>query len=316
MTARKVAWDFMAEINFHRRMEEQEISAILALAKTVEAADGHKALEDHTWLDLTQGGRKGTTGILAQPKRGPLLGYAQIAHTGHSWSIELLIHPSERHHGSRVGSQLLEEAIAEIADNGGGHLHMWIAKANDFYERVALEAGMQRGRDLLQLRTSLPVATDRLGLGDGLRSFVPGMDEEHWLDVNNRAFSWHPEQGDWTLDTLRAREAEPWFDPAGFLLYELEDHVAAFCWTKIHDGEDPPIGEIYVIGTAPEYQGRGLGRAMCLAGLSYLHGRGLTKSMLYVDAENTAARALYKGLGFELDHLDRAYTKDVVPSAP
>ena len=172
---------------------------------------------------------------------------------------------------------------------------------------------MSRGRDLLQLRGTLPVALDLPEIDQGLRSFVPGEDEEHWLDINNRAFSWHPEQGDWTLETLRARESEPWFDPEGFLLYEMDGHVAAFCWTKVHDGEDPPVGEIYVIGTAPEYQGRGLGRTMCLLGLAHLHSQGMTRSMLYVDAENLRARALYESLGFELDHVDRAYTTDVTP---
>ncbi len=38
--------------------------------------------------------------------------------------------------------------------------------------------------------------------------------------------------------------------------------------------------------------------------------------MLYVDASNTPARRLYDSLGFALDHVDRAYTTDVAPTAP
>ena len=58
------------------------------------------------------------------------------------------------------------------------------------------------------------------------------------------------------------------------------------------------MGEIYVLAVDPKVDIPGLGRALSLKGLAYLRTLGLTQAMLYVDADNTRAIALYERLGF------------------
>ena len=134
------------------------------------------------------------------------------------------------------------------------------------------------------------------------------------MTTNNRAFASHPEQGHWDLATLLEREREPWFDPEGFLVLEVDGRVAGSCWTKVHAQADPPMGEIYVISVDPDFHGRGWGRALTLAGLDWLGGQGLTVGMLYVDADNVAASTMYRSMGFVEDHVDRAYIVTVAPA--
>ncbi|MDQ1413392.1 MAG: hypothetical protein QOE07_1980, partial [Acidimicrobiaceae bacterium] len=48
-----------------------------------------------------------------------------------------------------------------------------------------------------------------------------------------------------------------------------------------------------------------------LAGLDHLSSLGLGVGMLYVDAANRPAVKLYIDLGFDIDHIDRAYVGDI-----
>ena len=290
-----------------------DIAAVQELLDVAAAADGHEPLGEHKWLDLVQGGRAGFAGLVAwEPEHDHPVGYAHLTRGADSWALEYVVDPHHRAPGAPIGRDLVHAALAIVADEGGGHIHLWVPKPTAGHDELAAAVGLSRGRDLLQMRRPLPV--DEAYQLD-TRPFRVGHDEDAWLEVNNVAFAKHPEQGRWDLDTIKAREAEPWFDPEGFLLHERDGRLAGFCWTKVHAGDDPPLGEIYVIAVHPDFGGQGLGRALVLAGLDQLSGKGLGVGMLYVDAANAHAVRLYESLGFSVDHVDRAYVGDVTPTS-
>jgi mycothiol synthase len=175
---------------------------------------------------------------------------------------------------------------------------------------------------LLQMRRDLagvdPDPRPELPDGVRVRPFRPGRDEEAWLRVNARAFATHPEQGSWTLDDVRLREAEPWFDAEGFLLAwrgdpDADGVLLGSHWTKVHaagDAGDEPAGEVYVLGIDPDAQGMRLGRALTDLGLAHLRGKGLAQVLLYVEEDNAAAVRLYEGRGFARFAIDVSWRRD------
>ena len=187
-----------------------------------------------------------------------------------------------------------------------GRQRWWLHGATDDQQRDAVELGLVEVRRLHQMRRPLPIdeTTDL-----AVRPFDPDRDVEGWLDVNNRAFAFHPDQGNWTVATLQGRMREPWFSLADFLVHDGPDgSVDGFCWTKVHRDHDPILGEIYVIGAAPERHGTGLGHALVVAGLDHLWATHRTPvGMLYVEADNDPAIRLYRKLGFEVHADDVAY---------
>ena len=303
----------MVRIEVKRQMGKGDIAAVSSLLDVVARHDNHPALGDHAWLDLVHGGRQGFAGLVAwEPGHDHPTGYAQVTRGEGNWALEYVVDPHHRDEKRTAARALVQAALGVVAQEGGGHIHMWVARATPEDDAMARSLDLTRGRELCQMRRPLPLPPAEKSVDT--RPFVPGQDEEPWLVVNNRAFSWHPEQGGWDVETLRAREAEPWFDPAGFLLHEREGRLAGFCWTKIHSHREPPLGEIYVIAVDPDFQGLGLGRALVVSGLRHLESKGLQIGMLYVDGGNTPAVTLYKDMGFTVDHTDQAYVGDVAPA--
>jgi mycothiol synthase len=323
----RVQWEVL------RRLEDSDVTDVSLLVEQVTETDGVRPLSEHVMLHLRYGGDVDVRHVLGRV--GPSLvayGHLDVTDQVAGPSAELAVAPAYRRHG--VGHRLVQHLLEESPDD---RLRLWSHGDQSGAAPLAASLGFRRSRTLLRLRRSLyaalpdPVWPD----GVGLRSFLPGLDDEEWVALNAAAFVGLPDQGGWTLHDLHVRMREPWFDPEGFLVAVETgadgDRMVGFHWTKVHGAAEhhhehddgphehtgadtgvdtehdhhhghghghEPIGEVYVVGVDPTQQGRGLGRALTLAGLHHLKARGLRDAMLYVDAENASAIALYTSLGF------------------
>jgi mycothiol synthase len=307
----------------------ERAAQVQELAAAATRADGVAPLSEDVLLQVRHGsGARARDLVLTSG--GVLAGYAHLdapdeappneeapPHEdarGGDASGELVVHPHHRRRG--YGTAL---SAALLAGAGGAGIRLWAHGELPGAIGLAKTTGFTRVRALWQMRMPLarvPADAPAAPPGVTIRAFRPGYDEDAWLAVNRRAFAHHPEQGGWTMPDLRLREAEPWFDPAGFFLAERDGKLAGFHWTKVHFGGGEggaPIGEVYVVGVDPGQQGGGLGRVLTLTGLAHLRRLGLADVMLYVDEDNAAAVRLYTALGFSRWSTDAMYRHPAAP---
>lgn len=284
-------------------LSPEQTEAVLALLAEAARTDGQQAVSEQGRLQLRGGEREGISHLLLTVD-GELVGYAQLEDTDpvEPPAAELVVHPAHRGrgHGRALGAALLAAS--------GKRLRVWAHGGHSAARHLAQVLGLTLFRELRQMRrplTGLDLPDPVLPQGVTVRTFVPGRDDAAWLAVNAAAFAHHPEQGSLTQRDLDDRKAEPWFDPEGFFLAEQEGRIVGFHWTKAHRAEG--LGEVYVLGVSPDAQGGGLGKALTTIGLRHLAGQGLPTAMLYVDADNEAAVAVYERLGFATHETDLMY---------
>ncbi|MDE3097274.1 MAG: mycothiol synthase [Chloroflexota bacterium] len=304
----------MHHIEIVSQLEGPHLAQLPELVDAATRADGHEPIGEHKFLRLKRGGDLGVAVLAFEERR--LAGYAHTLTFGEGEgrrvSCEFVVHPDVRRRG--VGRMLLSHALMHAVSQGAARIDAWAYNDSPASAHLAAQFGFAPARRLYHLHRHAGGQADaQAPAGARLRPFRPGADDGRWLALNNRIFAAHPENGAWTLDDLRARMAQPWFAPRDFLLLEAEGRLAAFCWVKVDErGDDGRVGEIYVIGVAPEQRGRGFARYLLDTALGHAATRGARTAAVYVDATNAPALALYEAAGFHRHHVDICYTRDLL----
>ncbi|MFI9235965.1 mycothiol synthase [Streptomyces sp. NPDC053079] len=301
--------DVVSDVSGQRRiavLEElapEQVRDVLRLIGEAAAVDGQPAVSEQGRLQL-KGRREGVRHVLLSDADKVLVGYGQLEDSDpvEAPAGELVVHPDHRGrgHGRALGVALLTES--------GKRLRVWAHGGHPAARHLAQVLGLSLFRELRQMRRTLhdlDLPEPVLPEGVTVRTFRSGEDDAAWLAVNAAAFAHHPEQGSLTQRDLDDRKAEAWFDPKGFFLAERAGEIIGFHWTKIH--ADEGLGEVYVLGVRPGAQGGGLGKALTAVGLRHLAAQALPTAMLYVDADNLPAVAVYERLGFATHETDLMY---------
>lgn len=115
---------------------------------------------------------------------------------------------------------------------------------------------------------------------------------------------------DWEpyLQNYRNFTQAPIYDPELDVVAVTPDgEIAAFaiCWL------DPvnAIGHFEPVGTHPDYQRKGLGRAVLYEGMRRMKARGMRRASVCVDGDNPAGVGVYAAAGFQAVHQLLTYRK-------
>jgi len=199
------------------------------------------------------------------------------------------------------------EDLATAADAGfrvRSRLHVLGASADELARRVPLRGGDAT----LAAGAALPA-------GLRLRTFAADAPESEAADADavvrllQRAY---PDMADWYADGFAVLRASDWFRAEDLLLLEGPEETGvsggdgvaggggglrALHWMKRRgDG----VGEVYNLAVDPAAQGQGFGPLLLDEGLARLVAAGIREVILWVDADNPTALALYRSRGFTL----------------
>ena len=286
----------------HLSKSQQE--SVLALIRAAHDFDGTPAIAEHVLLHLRHGGDKSDSHLVIEENK-EVIAYAHLDTTDlvAGPSVEAVVHPQHRDKG--WGALIIKEAITVCGDR----TRIWSHGDLPAAKAIAASLKLERLWSNLLMSKSLgeiqPVISKY-----PIRTFIPGLDNQAFLALNNKVFANYPDQGGWSEDDLKVRVNESWFDDKGFFVAEDKGELIGFCWTKIHGahthshngGDDDhgheALGEIYVLAVNPDYKGQGIGRDLTITGLNYLKYQELNNVLLYVGVENKPALKLYKSLGF------------------
>ena len=215
--------------------------------------------------------------------------------------LDCWVHPKHRRKG--LATRLLDCAMRRAEELGAEAARVNIIEDNVVAKSVLSRLGFEYVRRFLELRLDMTeVRWQDIDQATLEYRHLQSGEEDKLTQIQNRSFT-----GTWgynpnPLEEIVYRTNLSNCSPEDVVLACDGDRVIGYCWTgmtyEAATGERK--GRISMIGTDPDYRGRGVGKRVLLAGLDHLKSKGLRVVELTVDSDNKVACALYWSVGFRL----------------
>ena len=300
-----------------RNYRPQDFSAYVRLNMNFSKSDAVKRTDSLEALSqmLDKPGYRAVNELFIAEADGAIVGCANVTpELGIGRVIiDYLVHPAYCT-GSMPG-ELINCALERAKHLGAEVAHMNISSAELSTIVLLSNLGFHEVRCFHELRldfSKVDLINNIEQLSSGYRHLEHG-EEEKLAEIQDCCFS-----GTWGYDPETARHITWWLNFRRSCLDDVifaveEGKVFGYCWAGTSCGYDLSTGKsrgrIYMLGVDPKYRGRGIGRKLLLAGLSYLKSKGRELIDITVDSQNIEAVALYRSVGFQLSENTLWYEK-------
>ncbi len=239
----------------------------------------------------------------------------------HEATFDLFVHPAL--HGTPRHETIMDEYVAwaEARARAGGLKQIWPFWAMQ-YDKVLQR--LMKARGFVEIQASPPpplfervletLPTIQLPVGftvQGVKNLDDGRLRAH---VTHGAFrpndNWEAyaaEYGQFISSAVYEGERD--------LFVRSPDGRGASACTIWFDPVNA-VGLFEPVGTHPDFQGKGLGKAVMAEGLRRMKGAGMRRAIVGFDPNNAAALALYTSLGFRASSYFVIYRKEVSGERP
>jgi mycothiol synthase len=245
-----------------------------------------------------------------QPDR--LLGWALISP---NWvGFDVFTHPELR--GTPYAQEMYcwaeEQALRIAQQDGKPTIYvLWIFHDDDFLDNFLKQRGYRKGRGMVHMTRSLnlPISPSHVDAGFEIRNCKGESEVAARATAQFGAFK-STVMFERYLNRFTNFMRSPVYEPELDIVAVAPDgQVGAFCivWT------DPAnqVGLFEPVGTHPEFQRKGLGKAVMQEGLRRLQQRGIRSAIVSTFEDNPAAIKLYESVGFQIVNRLGTYEKDV-----